>query len=108
MTTKKGYWKRQFVVVVKSNEDLLKAAKQIFGYKTVVNAWFAAKSDAPLVAKAEVEGICEAFKPVEMADISIPTASAVVIEFSNGRHVMFSATEWANIELVEDEIVEVS
>ena len=108
MATKKGYCKRQFILVVKTNEDLLKAARQIFGYKTVVNAWFAATSGTHLAAKAEVEGICESFKPVETADISIPTASAVVIEFSNGRHVMFSTTEWANIELVEDEIVEVS
>jgi hypothetical protein len=99
---------KQDLVVVKRHDKLLIAAKRIFGSKVVIGAWIADRTSGGFCSGRDyVESQYESFTQEEGSnEISLPTHGAVMLEFSNGRCVLFGTSEWAQIELVEDEIIE--
>jgi hypothetical protein len=79
--------------IVKSNV-LLKLAKRLFG-NVVINAYI--MSDNTGEAISNVEKIVHNSKGNLRYD-----AANVVLEFSNGKKVLFENLEWASMELIEE------
>ena len=97
-----------YLVVIKANALLLQTAKAIFGESAVVSAWFADQTNLGIASgRKRVDADDEEFSVASPTIIGLPTNSSVVLEFSNGRHVLFGSSEWASIELVEHHLIEV-
>jgi hypothetical protein len=88
------------------SDKLLKYAKTIFG-DVVVNAWVA--DDLILGRSAAIEAIYESSEAITVSRVGDLDWSNILIvfEFSNGKKVAFSNSEWASISAVGEKYKEV-
>ena len=92
--------------VMIQSDKLLKYAKTVFG-DIVVNAWIA--DDLILGEVKTIKAICEDFKKIKLhsdGDLEY-SFTTIVFEFSNGKRVTFSSSEWSFISAAGENYKEV-
>ena len=90
---------------IRKNKDLLKAAKRVFGDELVINAWITTL-DAGFEPDYVRSRLDEETSNVQPGKSELRyDAQNIVIEFCNGRKVLFTNSEWASMELTKDELI---
>jgi hypothetical protein len=98
-------------IVCRKNKTLLHLAQSVFGKEIVKNAWVSTTSYSDVeyaikeLSKSE-QGYDELDLWENVNSIDYDT-DEILIEFSTGKKVLFSASEWASVEsLSEENIIE--
>ena len=86
-------------------EELLNDTKRIFGDQMVVGAWFIDSGLDLIRQRNRSMSDAANYESTGDADIDLSTNCSAMLEFVNGRKVIFSTSEWGGIKLNDEPLI---